>query len=490
MYTTQPLAGSATWTGLSDRDSASLNGRYEILGEIGRGGMGSVLRARHKALDMQVAIKVTLPGAPVERFLREAKLLARIKSPYVVGVHDFAVLPDGCPMIVMEWVEGTDLAKLLKAQAGPLPEERVLPWMRQICEGMVAAAEQGIIHRDLKPSNILIDAQGRARVADFGLARGGTDLRDLTLSSGVLGTPYYMAPEQAESPRSVDARADVYSFGATFYHALTGLPPFDGETAFSVLFKHKAHPLVRPKARNPKLSVWTSDLLERCLAKAPGDRFASFAEILGLLQARDGNRSPWDAGDEEGMAHYLSRYQERRAAYLRCERGLEDAYEFPGGQVLRILEGDIVRQHVDVLVSSDTCQLGMSIGVSEAIRLAGGPVIAQEARRYAPVRTGRAVVTSAGALPARFVFHGVTVGRDWDYLRASRDLISEIMASCFYHAASLYVQTIAFPLLGTGGAGFERDECLDAMFRILVRTFLHSLTPVREARIILFPVGN
>src|SRR5262245_50215605 len=114
--------------------------------------------------------------------------------------------------------------------------------MQQTCKGMLAAAELGIIHRDLKPSNILIDRQGVARVADFGLARGPAGLDDLSQAGTLLGTPYYVAPEQAEDPRGVDTRADVYSFGATFYHVLTGAPPFDGGTAFSILFKHKMEP--------------------------------------------------------------------------------------------------------------------------------------------------------------------------------------------------------------------------------------------------------
>ncbi|HMF12073.1 MAG TPA: serine/threonine-protein kinase, partial [Gemmataceae bacterium] len=179
---------------------------YEIVGELGRGAMGVIYRARHTRLEKQVAIKVMLPSAPAERFLREARLLAKIRSPYVVTVHDFQVLPDGSPLIVMECIEGTDLREMIRVQEKALSEHKVLPLMRHTCEGMLATAEYGIIHRDLKPSNLLIDKRGSARVADFGLARGPTSQVELSQSAWMMGTPLYMAPEQAEDPHGVDTR--------------------------------------------------------------------------------------------------------------------------------------------------------------------------------------------------------------------------------------------------------------------------------------------
>jgi serine/threonine protein kinase len=464
---------------------------YEIVSELGRGSMGVVYRARQLKLGGRpVAIKVLLPGGPVDRFLREAKLLAKVNSSFVVAVYDFDILPDGSPLLIMEWVEGADLLKTIRSRGGTLPEEEVSQWMRQTSEGMLAAAEQGIIHRDLKPSNVLIDRKGRARVADFGLARGPQGPGDLTLTGGVMGTPFYMAPEQAEDPRLVDTRADVYSFGATFYHALTGSPPFSGETVFSILFKHKTEPLTSPRERNPALSGQISEILERCLAKAPAERFASFAEILKHLQPSRNVSSPWEASDDAELADYLSRYRARRAAYLSEQRAWNedlDIYTFPRGQVVRIMRGDIVAQRVDALVSSDTSILRMAEGVSAALRAVAGNVVAEEAMRQAPVRPGRALVTSAGGLPAHLIFHGVTVGFVKDRLiHPSRDLITEIMASCFYHADTHAIRSIAFPLLGTGAQEFPQDICLDTMFQFLARMFLRGLTPVREARIVIF----
>jgi serine/threonine protein kinase len=464
--------------------------RYEILGEAGRGGMGIVYRARQKSLERVVAIKITLPEAPIERFLREARLLAKIKSPYVVTVHDFEVLPNGCPLLVMEWVEGIDLRSLILKQNEPLTESDVIPWMRHTCEGMLIAAEQGIIHRDLKPSNLLIDDHGCAKVADFGLARGPGSLSELSQVGCMMGTPYYMAPEQAEDPRGVDTRADIYSFGATFYHALTGKPPFQGETAFSILYKHKTEPLVSPRVRSPGLSERTSDLIERCLAKAPADRFSSFAELLKHLQPTTNVSSPWVVSEDRELAAYLERYQARKPSYLseRSSWNLDlDVYPFPWGQTIRIIRGDLVSQSVDALVNSDTCYLQMDFGVSLALRQAGGNEIFEELARQKPVRPGRAVVTTAGKLPARLIFHGVTVGFvEGQLVRASRDLIAEIIASCFYQADSYEVRSIAFPLLATGAQGFPRGTCLDAMFQCLARMFLRGLTSVREARIVLY----
>jgi O-acetyl-ADP-ribose deacetylase (regulator of RNase III) len=408
----------------------------------------------------------------------------------VVVVHDFAVLASGRPALVMEWVVGSSLGRLLAAQARPLEEGKVLPWMRQVCEGMLAAAQQGIIHRDLKPSNLLLDAAGNIRVADFGLARGAAVLDELTRSGEVMGTPHYMAPEQAEDPHGVDTRADIYSFGATFYHALTGAPPFSGATAFSVLYKHKTEPLVAPGTRNPVLSRRTGEVLERCLAKAPADRFASFAEVRTALETSAGPGSPWDFSDDPALAAYLERYKSRRDSYLAGSREREkelDIYHFPRGQTLRIVHGDLVRQRVEALVSSDNDYLDMGYGVSEAIRRAAGPSVAEQAGRLAPVRAGRVAVTGAGELPARFIFHAVTIGYVRDQVVGpSRDLIMEIMAGCFYHADSHHVRSIAFPLVGTGAQGFPRDVCLDTMFQCLARLFLRGLTSLQDARIVLF----
>jgi serine/threonine protein kinase/O-acetyl-ADP-ribose deacetylase (regulator of RNase III) len=463
---------------------------YEVLEVIGRGAMGTVFRARHRKLQRPAAIKIIFPGRSADRFRREARLISGIRSPHVVGVHDFRLLPDGRLVLIMEYVAGSDLRGAMEAKGGSIAEDQAVKWMSDVCEGMTAASEQGIIHRDLKPANILIDGKCRALVADFGLARSESALSDMTLSDSVMGTPHYMAPEQAEDPRGVDTRADIYSFGATFYHALTGAPPFEGNSVFSILCKHKSDPLVSPRSRNPKISDRVCSIIERCLAKSPGDRFPTFAEVKEQLDHGPGRFSPWDMTEDPQLTRYLEQYKGRRRYYLEKPGRLPaegDVFVFPRGRKIVILHGNIVHEAVDAIVSSDTFQLSMNYGVSLAIRSAGGSAVAQEAMRYGPVRPGRAVVTSAGKLRARYVFHGVTVGiSSGGVVVPSRDLIAEIMASCFYHADSLEVRSIAFPLLGTGAMGFSRGICLDTMFQSLARVLLYGLSSLVEARIVLF----
>jgi O-acetyl-ADP-ribose deacetylase (regulator of RNase III) len=226
------------------------------------------------------------------------------------------------------------------------------------------------------------------------------------------------------------------------------------------------------------------------LAKAPPDRFSSFAEIIQHLRPGLDVSSPWTASDDADLSAYLARYRTHRESYLAERQAWNtdiDVYTFPRGQILRIMRGDIVAQRVDAVVSCDTCYLKMRWGVSAAIRYAAGEAVAMEAVRQAPVRPGRALVTSGGKLHARLIFHGVTVGLVRDQVvRPSRDLLAEIMASCFYHADSHDVTSIAFPLLGTGAQRFPRDVCLDTMVQFLARMFLRGLTSVREARIVLF----
>ena len=208
---------------------ASLFPQLEILELIGRGGMGAVYRARQPMLDRIVALKI-LPSQAAsdpgfaERFTREARALARLSHPNIVGVHEFGQA-GGFHYFVMEFVDGMNLRQL--ERAGRLTPDQALQIVPQICEALQFAHDEGVVHRDIKPENILIDKRGRVKIADFGIAKILGQEGDFTLTGAqdVVGTPHYMAPEQIEKPRDVDHRADIYSLGVVFYEMLTGELP-------------------------------------------------------------------------------------------------------------------------------------------------------------------------------------------------------------------------------------------------------------------------
>src|SRR5208282_1896348 len=223
---------------------ARLFPQLEILELIGQGGMGAVYKARQPALDRFVALKILAPRSGgdqdfAERFTREARALARLSHPNIVGVYDFgrAELPLGqdaqqrvptTPVhyFIMEYVDGPNLRQV--EQAGKLPPREALEIIPQICAALQFAHDEGIVHRDIKPENVLLDKKGRVKIADFGLAKIlGREPQDfhLTGAGQVMGTPNYMAPEQVEHPQSVDHRADIYSLGVVFYEMLTGELP-------------------------------------------------------------------------------------------------------------------------------------------------------------------------------------------------------------------------------------------------------------------------
>lgn len=272
---------------------------YEILERVGAGAMGTVWKAQHKRLGRVVALKVLKPSLAsdaryVERLRREARLVAALNHPNIVTGHDLGE-EGGYHYFVMEYVEGRSLRSLL-GEWGMFSEEWVRQVARQVARALDHAWQRGVIHRDVKPGNILLDAAGNVKLTDLGLAKGPTDA-SLTRDGATLGTPYYIAPEQARDPETADVRSDLYSLGATLYHMATGVPPFQGETLAEVLTSVMNEAPVSPLAINPGLSEEMSLVIRKLLAKDPALRYQTPRELLDDLDRIDTALRPLvDAG--------------------------------------------------------------------------------------------------------------------------------------------------------------------------------------------------
>jgi serine/threonine-protein kinase len=261
-------------------------GPYELVREIGRGGMGVVYEARQKGLDRSVALKMILAGhlaSPelVRRFQSEARAAARLRHSNIVHIHDVGQF-NGQHFFAMEYIEGPSLAERIKQ--GPTDANAAARLVSIVARAVEHLHQQGIIHRDLKPSNILLDADGQPYVTDFGLAKVFADGGDVTATGVIAGTPSYMAPEQAAGRRAeVTAAADVYSLGAILYELLTGKPPFHEESTFDTLMAVLSGDPPLPRSLNPHVPRGLELICMKCLAKEPRDRYESAAALADDL---------------------------------------------------------------------------------------------------------------------------------------------------------------------------------------------------------------
>lgn len=263
-------------------------GDYALLAEIGRGGMGIVFKAWQFSLERVVALKMILRGdlatpADLARFRTEAQAAARLDHPHVVPVYEVGE-HHGRPYFTMKFIEGTTLARRLAE--GPLVPREAAELLAPVCEAIHYAHGHGLLHRDLKPSNVLIDVQGRPHITDFGLAKRVEGDQQLTISGAVLGTPAYMAPEQAAGTRGkLGPTSDVYGLGAILYHMLTGRPPFQAASAVdTVLLVLEQDPLP-PRLLNPKADRDLEMVALRCLQKPPDLRYATARLLADDLRA-------------------------------------------------------------------------------------------------------------------------------------------------------------------------------------------------------------
>ncbi len=277
-------------------------GQYKLVRKLGVGGMGEVYLAEHALLKRPCALKLIKPEASADplalaRFALEVQSSARLDHHNTIEIFDYGHADDGTFYYVMEYLKGMSLADVVKAY-GPLPAGRLIYLFRQVCAGLAEAHDLGLVHRDLKPANVFVAVHGGetdvVKVLDFGLVKPTKDTGTaaLTAELTVSGTPFYMAPEQAMADRSLDARADIYALGAMMYHALTGRPPFRGDSPFAVMMAHVRDPVLPPSTVRPGVPQDLEEIVLRCLAKKRTDRYPS-VKALGEALAACGSARDW-----------------------------------------------------------------------------------------------------------------------------------------------------------------------------------------------------
>jgi serine/threonine protein kinase len=268
-------------------------GQYHLIALLGAGGMGEVYLAEHCMLKRPCAVKRIRPEQASDphvlaRFEREVQMTARLSHWNTVEIYDYGRAEDGAFFYAMEYLPGLSLEELLE-QHGPLPAERVVHLLRQICQGLREAHAIGLVHRDIKPGNLFAAQRGGlhdvAKVLDFGLVKAPADgpSARLTQDGGISGTPLFMSPEQARGLDEIDARSDIYSLGAVAYTLLCGRPPFEGRTSMEVIIAHARDEVVPPSQHKACVPEDLERVILRCLAKRAEDRFQDIASLERAL---------------------------------------------------------------------------------------------------------------------------------------------------------------------------------------------------------------
>jgi serine/threonine-protein kinase len=274
----------------------TIDGRYRVEGVLGEGGMGLVYRSKHIVLGKPLAIKVLRPDVSrdeeiITRFRQEAQSASSIGNQHIIDISDFGTLPDGATYFVMEFLDGSDLTKVIENQQ-PIAPARVIHIAKQLCAALGAAHEIGIVHRDLKPDNIYLIKRGGdpdfVKVLDFGIAKVGGSSSKLTRAGQVFGTPHYMSPEQC-SGSGVDHRTDIYAIGVILYEMVTGGVPFDADNLMGILTKHLYEEPQPPSALRADVPPELEQVILRCMSKSTEQRYQTMGELLDdLLRIEQG----------------------------------------------------------------------------------------------------------------------------------------------------------------------------------------------------------
>ncbi len=286
----EPRASQPRGTGHHEALFGQNFGKYLVCTRIGKGAMGDILLAHHRLLGIPVALKVLAPALASnpefrERFLAEGRLAANIHHPSIVRVLDCDER-EGWLYLVMEYIDGMSGQELLRS-VGRMPERQALQAVQRVAEGLQTAHEHGIIHRDVKPANVLFSKNGKVKLTDLGLARTlapNPDDTPVFENGAMVGTPLYMAPEQARGDSMHDHRADIYALGATLYHFLAGVPPFRDHNLTGLIEQHRQSPLTPLSRHGARVTPRTSALVSWMLSKDPDERPTSCAELIGEIE--------------------------------------------------------------------------------------------------------------------------------------------------------------------------------------------------------------
>ena len=331
--------------------------RYDLIEELGIGGMGKVYKAFDKKIEEEIALKILRPDIAgdektLSRFSNELKIARKIIHKNVGRMYDLSEA-EGTHFITMEYIPGEDLKSFIK-RSGQLTVGKALSIARQVCEGLAEAHEMGTIHRDLKPQNIMIDNEGNARIMDFGIARS-LQTEGLTVEGTVIGTPEYMSPEQAEGEET-DKRSDIYSLGVILFEMLTGRIPFEGKTPISIAMKHKSETPPNPKDINSHIPNDLNWLILKCMEKDKTKRFQSAQEILIEL------------GETEESIPAHERKVAKRKVGMDVRMGRIRPYLIPGGIALAAVI--IVLLVFLLFIKGGPAEEGLEAGISSGTRWA------------------------------------------------------------------------------------------------------------------------
>jgi serine/threonine-protein kinase len=326
----------------------TVEGKYRIDALIGQGGMGAVYRAENTRIGKPVALKVLsrgyTPGSDSERrFLREARVAGSLGHPNIVEVFDLGNLDDGKPFQVMELLEGQSLAERIRNE-GALPEREALEFCDQVLSALEAAHDRGVIHRDLKPENVFLAQRGDTTIAkllDFGVSKSLTEhTLSLTMTGAVVGTPYYLSPEQARGDRNIDHRVDLWAMGVLMYETLTGVLPFSASNYNQLMAKILSTRPVPPTRFQPRITPAVEAIIMKAMAFAAEDRFASASEMRAALRAARATSVPpaeerrFPAFDVDGPGDVTIRHH-----YEAQDDATEVSDSFVGSDVEIVIRG-------------------------------------------------------------------------------------------------------------------------------------------------------